>query len=280
MEVTRRILRAREIAVTSCKQSDSRRLPTGVMIEALAWSLAGALVLSSAWLLVRRLTGALAAPLDGGILVTVGLCAVLCAATARLLWRGAADGTTDAARRARDWLPTVALVFLATSASVPGTSVAAVVLLWSMLAAEEIAAARLVRRPIGPTGQGSIAAKHRRRGGARTTAPRREKGALDGATIGRDVLQHYTRERASDGREHVHGTLRADFVAGQRTAIEHLVFCPSLASVPMVTVEAVDELECSARATHVYRYGARLEIRLSEPCDEPVEVLVRYEARG
>jgi hypothetical protein len=53
-----------------------------------------------------------------------------------------------------------------------------------------------------------------------------------------------------------------------------------LAAVPRMSATVVDEADCTVRATHVYRYGARLEIRLTEPCDEPVEVLIRYEARG
>jgi hypothetical protein len=82
------------------------------------------------------------------------------------------------------------------------------------------------------------------------------------------------------GREAIHGTLRVHFEVGQRTAIEHLVFCPMLATVPTLTAEPPYEPGCAVRATHVYRYGARLEIKLREPCDEACDVLVRYKVLG
>jgi hypothetical protein len=278
MEATQRIFQRRAVEVAIGGPRDSNQREVRAILGALAWSLAGALFLSSAWLLFRRLTGELGTPLEGGVLASVGVCAVLCAATARLLWRGATYGTANSLWRFRDGLPTVALVFIATSASVPGSSVAAIVLLWTMIAAEEIAAAWIARLPVGPNRAHAIATRHRKRG-LKTRSGAREQSSTDEETF-RDVLQHHTRLRMSDGGELVHGTLRAGFVAGQRTAIEHLVFCPMLAAAPRITTKAIDESDCAVRATHVYRYGARLEIRLPEPCDEPVEVLVRYEARG
>ena len=148
-----------------------------------------------------------------------------------------------------------------------------------MSAVEEIAAAWLVRLPAGPNRPRAIAIKQRT-GGLKTRGGAREKSIDGRVTFTGDFWQHHTRQRASDGCEIVHGTLRAGFVAGQRTAIEHVVFCPMLAAVPRITTEALDESDCAVRASHIYRYGARLEIRLGEPCDEPMDVLVRYEARA
>jgi hypothetical protein len=278
MEAIQRITQGRAVAVAIGRQCDAPSLHAGVLIGALAWSLAGALFLSSVWLLVRRLTGALESPLDGGVLITVGVCAVLCAGTARLLWHRATDRSADAVRRLGDWLPTVALVFVATSASMPGSPVAAVVLLWTLIAAEEVAAALLARLRIGPNRQGSIDARSRIAFGMKTRPPAAESSAEREPTASYEVRQHQTRERACDGRELVRGTLRSGFAVGQRTAIEHIVFCPMLTAVPRVTATALDESDCSVRATHIYRYGARLEIRLREPCEGTTEVLVRYEA--
>jgi hypothetical protein len=95
-----------------------------------------------------------------------------------------------------------------------------------------------------------------------------------------DILQQLTRRRKSNGQEEIQGTARVPFAMGQRTAIEHLVFCPMLATVPIVTVAPLNDSHGAARATHVYRYGARLEIKLSEPCDEPCSMLVRYKIVG
>jgi hypothetical protein len=212
------------------------------------------------------------------MLLTVGVCGAVSAATARLLWRRTSSEGSDPASLIRDLLPTVALVLLATATAVPGSPTAAVVLLWSIIAAEEIAAAWFARWPHGRREQRRIATL--RQSGGRSTARPLNLAAKVDSEVANDIWQHQTRQRATDGKELVHGTLRSGFVAGQRTAIEHLVFCPMLAVAPQISAMAVDEADCTVRATHVYRYGARLELRLKEPCDEPVEVLIRYEARG
>lgn len=237
----------------------------------LAWLLAGTLFICSVWLLVRRMSGALAVPLDSGMLLAVGICGAVSAATARLLWRRTFADGTDPPSLFRDLLPTVTLVLLATAAAVPGSPTAAVVLLWLIIAAEETAAAWFARWPDGR--------RSRRSDDRAASRPALHSVIEHDSHLVNNIRQHQTRERTTDGKELVHGTLRSSLVAGQRTAVEHLVFCPMLAVVPQIKVMAVEEVDCSVRATHVYRYGARLEIRLKEPCDEPIEVLVRYEAR-
>jgi hypothetical protein len=94
-----------------------------------------------------------------------------------------------------------------------------------------------------------------------------------------EILQQCTRERTHDG-EWIHGTIRVAFAAHQRVASEHLVFCPMLGKTPAIHAQSLDELDCSVRTTHAYRYGARLEIKLREPCDESCNVLVGYDVRG
>ena len=276
MEATGLTLRSGAVGNQPCR----RRFQAATLLGPLAWSLAVVLALCGGWLLLRRLTGAFTKPLPDVVLLSAGMCAVVCAAAARLLWRRAAGENSVSAWRVRDWLPTVALVFVATSAAVPGSSVTVIVLLWVMIAAEEVAAAWLGRMRRGAGRHRSIALYHRSGERPEILPPQSDSRATQRGVMGSDVWQHYTRQRVSDGQEFVHGTFCASFVAGQRTAIEHLVFCPMLAAVPQITAVALDESDCTVRATHIYRYGARLEIRLSEPCEEPGDVLVRYEARG
>ena len=278
MDATRPTLRARAVAVAASVRENRPRLQAGAILSPVAWSLAGALFLCSIWLLLRRLTGALTEPLGGAALLTIGFCAALAAAAARLLWQRTAHETPAFARRFRNWSPTVALVFVVTAAAVPGSSALAIAQLWAMIAAEEVAVAWISRLPKCADRGSSIVAKQPSGERSRIRRPTHNGGALE-QDIGGDVWQHYTRQRATNGQELVHGVLRASYVAGQRIAIEHLSFCPMLATVPQLTVVVLDESDCTVRATHVYRYGARLEIRLREPCDEPAELLVRYEAR-
>jgi hypothetical protein len=279
MEATATALRESPLTPVMEHRFAPGRVRAASLLGSLAWFLAGTLFFCGVWLLVRRMSGSLAVPLDSGMLLAVGVCGVVSAATARLLWRRTSDEGTDPARLVRDLLPTVALVLLATAAAVPGSPTAAVILLWLIIAAEEIAAAWFARWPRGRREQRSIAAPRRSGDRSDSRQPRQAAGELD-FDLANDIRQRQTRQRITDGKELVHGTLRSGFVTGQRTAIEHLVFCPMLAAIPQIGALAVDEADCTVRATHVYRYGARLEIRLREPCEEPIEVLVRYEARG
>jgi hypothetical protein len=89
------------------------------------------------------------------------------------------------------------------------------------------------------------------------------------------VQQQFVRERTQNG-EVIRGTLRAAIAAGQQVAIAHLVFCPALDEVPAIEAELTGDIDGSVRATHAFRYGARLEIKLSEPSDAPAEVFVGY----
>jgi hypothetical protein len=232
--------------------------------------LAGALLIAASGLLVRRLSGGMTSPLGAWSLVAAGLLAVIWALGARLLWwHGRMAGVGRGAVRAMRWLPTVALVIFTVAVSLEGSSIAAVVLICALIGVEEFLAGLLERGPA-----------HKSTEEATRTAVRRT-GTMPPDIVGaRAIRQQFTRSRLDGERELVHGTIHVGFSTGQRTAIEHLVFCPMFATLPAMRVETLDESGGVARATHVYRYGARLEVKLSEPCDEPFEALVRYEARG
>jgi hypothetical protein len=175
--------------------------------------------------------------------------------------------------RIMDWAPTVGLVLIATSAVLPGSAPLAVVLIWFMIVAEEVAASLMGRwwSQAAP----SIAVAPRSRRHSMPSRPHDDIFSFD-QSLSPHIRQQQSRRRTTDGQEVIHGVLRASFSVGQRVAIEHLVFCPHLEKVPKVSAVVLDELESSARATHVYRFGARLEIKLSEPCEDPLEVVVQY----
>jgi len=63
--------------------------------------------------------------------------------------------------------------------------------------------------------------------------------------------------------------------AGSRTGYGHLGFCPALASTPTVEVTtAYDGVEATVSAAEVLPWGVRVECRLAEPAEEPVEIPV------
>ena len=259
---------------SACSTPDGRaRFDAAVLIKWLAGFLTGAQLACGVWLMVRRLTGSFAAPLDGGALVVVGALAVLWAAAARLLWRHAAKAPNRSWReRAIEWAPTVALVLIATAAVMPGSSPAGVVLLWTMIVVEEVGAGLISRR--------TKLERSRFAGRIRPRNDINEVTETDDASLASELRQRQTRKQTADGSEVIDGIVRVVFATGQRVAIEHIAFCPMLARIPTVSATILDELEGAARATHVYRYGARLEVKMREPCDEAVEVAVQYGAHG
>jgi hypothetical protein len=256
------------------------RFDATLLVRWLAGVLIGALSICGVWLMVRRLTGSFAAPLDGGPLVAVGALAVTWAAAARLLWRYPARVANRAWRdRVIEWAPTVALVLIATAAVMPGTSLPGAVLLWTMIVVEEIGAALIARRKESRR-VSAVAPESRFWGGSKPSNNANQAVELDDALPASELRQQQTRKRTADGNEAIDGTLQVVFANGQRIVIEHIAFCPMLARVPTVSAIILDELEGSVRATHVYRYGARLEVKLRVPCDEAVEVAVHYSARS
>jgi ABC-type multidrug transport system fused ATPase/permease subunit len=247
----------------------------------LLWWLGGllgaGLMAGGMWLFVRRLSGSLQSPLSAIELVTLAVAAVLSAIACRLLLlvSPVRQGRRPLHRDALQWTPTVGLVLIAAAVMVPGSPVAAAVFFWAAIVAEEIAAARLSQR----FSRGRADSVMRAALGCFARRPlRRRLATIENSAPPGEICQTLTRHHTADGREIVHGVLRVSFAAGQRTVIEHLAFCPLLCATPQISATAVDELDCSVRVTHVYRYGARLEVKLSEPCELSMQVLVRFRA--
>jgi hypothetical protein len=239
--------------------------------------LGAGLMAGGMWLCVRRLSGSLKSPLSAIELVTLAIAVVLSAIACRLLLLVSPVrlGRRPLHRDALLWTPSVGLVLIAAAVMVPSSPVAAAVFLWVAIVAEELAVARLSQR-FGRRGSDSLRRTALGRFARRPL--RRRLATSDNKSPPGEICQTFTRHRTADGREIVHGMLRVSFAAGERIAIEHLAFCPLLCGVPRISAAAVDELDCSVRVTQAYRYGARLEVKLSEPCEAAMQVLLRFRA--
>ena len=82
-----------------------------------------------------------------------------------------------------------------------------------------------------------------------------------------EIVQQLFRVRDEQGHEVVYGTLRADFQAGQRTAVVHVGFCPPLSHLPEIEVEAVPGSAARIRVVQAFAHGTRLEVRLPAPAE-------------
>jgi hypothetical protein len=239
--------------------------------------LGAGLMAGGMWLCVRRLSGALQSPLSTSQLVTLALAVAGLALVCRLpLFISLAQQSSDSPQRfLLQWTPSGALILIAAAAIVPGTSAPGAVFFWVAIVTEETASGLLARRINDRRTRPLIRDLIHRL----TKRPlRRRLGMFENNTPPGEICQTFTRHRTADGREIVHGMLRVSFAAGQRTAIEHLAFCPLLCGTPQLSAAAVDELDCSVRVTQAYRYGARLEVKLSEPCEAAMQVLLRFRA--
>ncbi|MFM1902238.1 MAG: hypothetical protein RLZZ440_138 [Planctomycetota bacterium] len=67
---------------------------------------------------------------------------------------------------------------------------------------------------------------------------------------------------------------------GGRTGFAHIGFCPSFAALPTVEVSTdYDGVEAELLVAETLPWGLRLECRLAEPAEEPLEIPVDFEAR-
>lgn len=94
------------------------------------------------------------------------------------------------------------------------------------------------------------------------------------AQLAGDQIQQITRTRDAAGHETIHATLRADFQMGQRHATVYVGFCPPLATVPKITVEASDENISECKIVQAFPHGARIDLRLSSLAWEETRVTV------
>ncbi len=88
----------------------------------------------------------------------------------------------------------------------------------------------------------------------------------------KELVQQLFRLRDAQGQEVIYGTVRADFVAEQRTAVVHVGFCPPLEYLPEIEAEALScegacegagEATAKIKVVQSLAHGARLDVRLS-----------------
>lgn len=122
-----------------------------------------------------------------------------------------------------------------------------------------------------------------RSGSLRATRPHETQAAAapraDIACPGH-LLQRFERYEL-DGFDCLRGTLSLKVPEGSRTAYGHVGFCPSFRQVPRVEAStSYDGVEALVSAAEIVPWGVRIECRLDEPTDEPIEIPVDVVARA
>jgi hypothetical protein len=286
------------VSVTS-RSSQGKLFSAASLVRGLGVCSAGFFLLTAAWVLIRRLGGALQEPLSPPVLLLLGGLLGLVLAATFLLERGtrlrvcsAASGRWPVSRV----LSTLAAVTLGAAISLPQGSVAALCGFWLLVLVGAVTAwfsvHRSVRRQAARTGsqwndqtprQGDATIPAGDAGGVGATGwdgdeEADEEGDSEQQLLPEHVLQRITRARDERGAELIFGTLRCAFVTGQRQQSIHLAFCPPLVALAHFVVDQVDGPAVQLRTVVAQTFGVSLEVKLGSPSRVPVEVQIQFYA--
>ena len=244
----------------------------------------GALLLGAAMLLLlRRAAGALDHPPG----FFTALAAMVAAAAVGALYRKLPPGepwpgrdvalpigmqrTLAYADYSACLLPTAAMLLIAAALSITGIRPLPLLTLWGAVVANEVAWL-FVRRAevVAETDAALSPAPISREAASELPA---EEPADDPA-----LSQSWRRYVDDSGCDVFEGYVRAAFEAGSRQAAIHLAFCPPFERTPTLETEPLDELELKLTHAVVLPYAARIDVRLAEPAEEGLRVMIGIRA--
>lgn len=225
----------------------------------------------------RRMAGALVEPLPAPVLLGLTML-VLAAAAMRRSVQGSLRPRPLRVVVA-DIAVSVSAVVLLVSLSLPGTSVTALGLAYLALIVEEAwtwwPAGSRFRRRTAETDTAPQPAATPESPQAPLAPP---SSGLGVAVPQENVSQQLARGRTADGREWISGWLRVTMAARQRIAHVHVAFCPPLARAPSARLEPKDAPPMEVRASQVLPFGARFDLKLAQPVEEPLDILLEFRA--
>ncbi len=217
--------------------------------------------------LVRRLTGALSADLTPQVMLLLALATAATLAFSRIAWRRSFPLETPEDLSFTDqvlgWASSAALLMLAVGSCFPANRTTDWLIWLPILVADQFWRQNFFDAgepwapfsgedefdlPMSPTP-------------AIANAPQPDNSEL------KNIVQQLFRLQDEQHHEVIYGTVRADFVAGQRTAVVHVGFCPPLTYLPEIEAEALpgSRLQGSLAKIKVVQalaHGTRLDIRL------------------
>ena len=233
--------------------------------------------------LIRRLTGALSANLSPQSMLLLALAAAATLASSRIAWRRNFPletpedlSTTD---RVLGWASSTALVLLAVGSCYPGNQTTDWLIWLPLLVADQFWRQNFfdAGEPWVPSEEDEIELPTSPTV-ALTNTPQRDSTKL------KNIVQQIFREQDEQGHDIIYGTVRADFVAGQRTAVVHVGFCPPLAYLPEIEAEALpDSLlqnsPAKIKVVQALAHGTRLDIRLPKAATDDGQLWIDLAAR-
>jgi hypothetical protein len=233
-------------------------------------AVAALLVVAAAFVVSRRLAGALETALGPIPLLAAGL------ALAGLAWIAGAPWPNARNRVGGPGLDTLmislATLSIALSLSLTGSHPFALVGFWAVVIAGELWTWRgvLFRASVSKVGP-PVTPPY-------SALPEHSRESDEPAEPAADVLQQLTLRRTAEGGHELSGWLRMPLAAGQRTGSLHVAFCPSFDHAPTVQAEPVSGPDCRVKAAQILPCGTRLDVKLDEAAGEGDNALVWFHA--
>lgn len=101
------------------------------------------------------------------------------------------------------------------------------------------------------------------------------------ATVPGRLVQRLERYESDDGGDCLRGRVIVAIPVGGKVAHAHVGVCPSFPATPSVTLSTeYDGVDVVVTAAEVLPWGIRVECRLTEPAEEPLEIPVDLVARA
>ena len=240
----------------------------------------GLLLLLFAVLLLRHRAGMFQQPVPAAGLVAVGvLLTLLFAWFHGIQWEQFTQSRLTVVHCLEWCLPLLLSTLVTLSISLPGSSPAALAVMWSLLGTSEASwtTAMLIARrrqqtdtltPSLPTADLS------------TDNQLELNDSLEESLESppAELIQQMTRRLRTDGGESISISTQASFAAEQRTATVHLAFCPPLEEPPAIECHQLDGPPCRIKTAEAQVYGARFEVRLQDRWPDPSQVQFQVEA--
>jgi hypothetical protein len=216
---------------------------------------------------MRRAAGAFTTELGVAPLAATLLLAAIVVFGGRIVWRRRNANDSGRVEQRLGWVGTGALLLVCFGAAWPSSQSFAWLMWLPLVGADWYSRMQLLRRTQGASVRALESS------GIPPLTP-----AVKGGGPEESIVQEVVRARDARGVESVRGTLRADFVAGQRHATLYVGFCPPLERLPEIEAEVAEGPDAAIKVVQAFAHGARLDLRLGEEAEEACSVIVELVA--
>lgn len=241
-------------------------------------SIAATLVVFGGLISARRLAGAIQSNLNPSSMLLLALISAAAASFARIAWRRSFPLESPAKLTLADqlvgWGSSLGLVLLGVGCCYPGDRTSEWLIWLPILVADQF-----WRQTFFDAGEPQALMAEAEDFSLAALNDETNSLSPDDFAPDDNIVQQLYRLQGEQGQEIIYGTVRADFVTGQRTAVVHVGFCPPLEYLPEIEAEALPGSYASIKVVQAFAHGTRLDVRLPSPAIEDCQLWIDMAAR-